>query len=205
MDNKDIIQGSSEWFAIRCGKITASKVSNVLMKPTTAGYRNYRAQLVAERLTNNVEQGFTNSAMAWGTEQEPFARSAYELKTGNLVDTVGFVESIAIPNVGVSPDGLVGDKGLIEIKCPNTATHIENIISQQCPSEYYDQVQFQLEITKRVWCDFVSFDPRMPDEDQLVIVRVQRDNDYITKLIEAVGKFEKDILSTIEAIKEKRK
>ena len=180
-------QGSDEWFAIRIGKVTASRVADVLAK-TKSGYSasrdNYMAQLVCERLTGQKAEGFTNAAMQHGTETEPLARAAYEALKDVLVDEVGFVPHPTIQMAGASPDGLVGDDGLLEIKCPNTATHIDTLLSETVPTKYYTQMQFQLACTGRKWCDFVSFDNRLPEELQLFIKRVPRDDTYI-KLMEA--------------------
>lgn len=180
-------QGSEEWFTIRIGKVTASRVADVIAK-TKTGYSatrdNYMAQLVCERLTGQKAEGFTNAAMQHGTETEPLARAAYEVLKDVLVDEVGFVPHPSIQMAGASPDGLVGDDGLIEIKCPNTATHIDTLLSETVPTKYYTQMQFQLACTGREWCDFVSFDNRLPEELQLFIKRVPRDDTYI-KLMEA--------------------
>jgi len=180
-------QGSEEWFTIRIGKVTASRVADVIAK-TKSGYSasrdNYMAQLVCERLTGQKAEGFTNAAMQHGTETEPLARAAYEALKDVLVDEVGFVPHPSIQMAGASPDGLVGDDGLLEIKCPNTATHIDTLLSETVPTKYYTQMQFQLACTGREWCDFVSFDNRLPPELQLFVKRVPRDETYI-RLMEA--------------------
>lgn len=180
-------QGSDEWFAIRIGKVTASRVADILAK-TKSGYStsrdNYMAQLVCERLTNQKAESFTNAAMQHGTETEPLARAAYEALKDVLVDEVGFVPHPSIKMAGASPDGLVGDDGLIEIKCPNTATHIDTLLNQSVPTKYFTQMQFQMACTGRKWCDFVSFDNRLPEELQLFVKRVPRDDVYI-KIMEA--------------------
>jgi putative phage-type endonuclease len=180
-------QGTEEWFTIRIGKVTASRVADVIAK-TKTGYSasrdNYMAQLVCERLTGQKGESFTNAAMQHGTETEPLARAAYEALQDVLVDEVGFVPHPTIDMAGASPDGLVGDDGLIEIKCPNTATHIETLLSQTVPGKYNTQMQFQMACTGRQWCDFVSFDNRLPEELQLFVTRVPRDEVFI-RLIEA--------------------
>lgn len=180
-------QGSDEWFAIRIGKVTASRVADILAK-TKSGYStsrdNYMAQLVCERLTNQKAESFTNAAMQHGTETEPLARAAYEALKDVLVDEVGFVPHPSIKMAGASPDGLVGDDGLLEIKCPNTATHIDTLLNQSVPTKYFTQMQFQMACTGRKWCDFVSFDNRLPEELQLFVKRVPRDDVYI-KIMEA--------------------
>ena len=180
-------QGSEEWFTIRIGKVTASRVADVIAK-TKTGYSatrdNYMAQLVCERLTGQKGESFSNAAMQHGTDTEPLARAAYEALQDVLVDEVGFVPHPSIEMAGASPDGLVGDDGLLEIKCPNTATHIETLLSQGVPGKYNTQMQFQMACTGRQWCDFVSFDNRLPAELQLFVKRVPRDEVFI-RLIEA--------------------
>jgi len=180
-------QGTEEWFTIRIGKVTASRVADVIAK-TKTGYSasrdNYMAQLVCERLTGQKGESFTNAAMQHGTETEPLARAAYEALKDVLVDEVGFVPHPSIIMAGASPDGMVGDDGLIEIKCPNTATHIDTLLSQTVPGKYNTQMQFQMACTGRQWCDFVSFDNRLPEELQLFVTRVPRDEVFI-RLIEA--------------------
>ena len=187
-----IEQRSDEWFAARIGKVTASRVADVLAK-TKTGYSttrdNYMAQLVCERLTGQKGDSFTNAPMQHGTETEPLARISYEVAQNVLVDEVGFVPHPSIIMAGASPDGLVGDDGLLEIKCPNTATHIETLLSQTVPGKYNTQMQFQMACTGRSWCDFVSFDNRLPAELQLFVKRVPRDNMYIRLMEEEIVKF----------------
>jgi len=180
-------QRTDEWFSARIGKVTASRVADVVAK-TKSGYSasrdNYMAQLVCERLTGKPAESFSNAAMQWGTETEPLARAAYEAKIDVLVDEVGFIDHPSIVNSGASPDGLVGADGLIEIKCPNTATHIDTLLSQTVPKKYADQIFWQMACTGRDWCDFVSYDPRLPPDLQLFIKRIPRDDKYI-QLLEA--------------------
>ena len=185
-------QGSDAWFEARIGKVTASRVADVLAK-TKTGYSasrdNYMAQLVCERLTGQKGENFTNAAMQHGTDTEPLARAAYESLKDVLVDEVGFVPHSSIIMAGASPDGLVGDDGLLEIKCPNTATHIETLLSQTVPGKYNTQMQFQMACTERSWCDFVSFDNRLPAELQMFVKRVPRDNMYIRLMEEEIVRF----------------
>jgi putative phage-type endonuclease len=185
-------QGTEEWFTIRIGKVTASRVADVIAK-TKTGYSatrdNYMAQLVCERLTNQKGESFSNAAMQHGTDTEPLARAAYEAFQDILVDEVAFVPHPSIIMAGASPDGLVGDDGLLEIKCPNTATHIETLLSQSVPGKYNTQMQFQMACTGRQWCDFVSFDNRLPNELQLFVKRVPRDNEFIKQMEDEVVKF----------------
>jgi len=198
-----IEQGSPEWFAQRLGKVTASRVADVIAK-TKTGYStsrdNYMAQLICERMTNTVEPSYTNAAMQWGTDNEPLARAAYEALKDVLVDEVAMIQHPTIEASGASPDGLVGDDGQIEIKCPNTATHIDTLFTQSVPGKYFTQIQWQLACCGRQWCDFVSFDPRMPQELQLFVKRVTRDNDYIQMLEEEVKKFLVELDNKIEKL-----
>jgi putative phage-type endonuclease len=188
----DIIQGSDEWKALRLGKVTASRVADVVARTKTgygASRANYMAQLIAERLTNTVAESYTNAAMQHGTETEPEARAAYEFYQGVTVKEVAFVPHPKIDQAGCSPDGLVGDDGLIEIKCPNTAGHLDTLLGQAAPSKYVDQMQFQMACTERKYCDFVSYDPRMPENMRLFIKRVARDDKRITELESEIAAF----------------
>lgn len=198
-----IAQGSTEWFAQRAGKVTASRVADVIAKTKTgwgASRANYAAQLVAERLTGNVEPTFSNAAMQWGTEKEPEAREAYEYRTGVFVDQVGMIDHPKIAMTGASPDGLVGDDGLVEIKCPNTATHIETLLSGKVPAKYVTQMAWQMACTGRAWCDFVSFDPRMPEHMRLFVQRVDRDDALIATLETEVSAFLTEVSETVAAL-----
>jgi putative phage-type endonuclease len=188
-------QRTEEWFSARLGKVTASRVADVLAKIKTgesASRKNYKMELVVQRLTGKPQESFTNAAMEWGTEQEPFARMAYEAHTGTFVKEEGFVDHPTIEGFGCSPDGLVGD-GLIEIKCPNTATHIETVLENKAPSKYIPQMQCQMAVTGAKWCDFVSFDPRTPEDLQLFIIRVERDEEYIAEMEKEVKLFLQEV------------
>ena len=200
----EIEQGTPEWFAARLGKATGSRIADIIAK-TKTGYStsraNYVAQLVCERLTGKVAESFINAAMQWGTETEPLARAAYEVKTGEMVDQVGFVDHPSIENSGASPDGLVGLFGMLEIKCPNTATHIETLLSQQVPTKYITQMQWQMACAGRQWCDFVSFDPRMPENLQLFIKRVEYDPPYVAMLEKEVIQFLMDVEANVNQLR----
>lgn len=188
-------QGTIEWFAARCGKVTASRVADIIAKTKTgfsASRDNYMAQLVCERMTSKPAESFSNSAMQWGTDTEPFARAAYEAKVDILVSEVGFIDHPSIEMSGASPDGLAGD-GLVEIKCPNTATHIGTLLDQKVPEKYNIQMQWQMACTERPWCDFVSFDPRMPEKYQLFIKRVNFDKQLVDSLENSVIQFLGDV------------
>ena len=184
-------QRTDDWFAARLGKVTASRVADVIAKTKTgygAGRANYAADLVVERLTGQKASSFTNAAMEWGTEQEPQAKAAYAAKTGILVEDVGFIDHPTVAMSGASPDGFAED-GLVEIKCPNTATHLEYIFDGKPPQKYITQMQWQMACAGKPWCDFVSYDPRLPERLQLLVVRVPRDDDYIKMLEQEVTTF----------------
>ena len=188
----DLVQGSDEWKAIRCGKVTASRVADVVAKTKTgwgAGRANYMAELVAERLTGEAASSYTNASMQWGTDMEPEARRAYSFYADADVTEVGFVPHPKIEMAGASPDGLVGDDGLVEIKCPNTATHIETLLDGNVPAKYVAQMQWQMACTGRKWCDFASFDPRLPERMRLFVRRIDRDDKMIAELEHAVVAF----------------
>ena len=201
--NAPIIQGSLEWFAMRIGKATGSRIKDIIAK-TKTGYStsraNYAAQLVAERLTGKVEESFANAAMKWGTECEPLARASYEAEMGVMVDEVGMLEHPAIAMTGASPDGLVGSDGMVEIKCPNTATHIATMLSGKADPQYMSQMQWQMVCANRAWCDFVSFDPRMPADMQLFIVRVPRDDVLIAEYEKEVISFLGEVDATVSKL-----
>jgi putative phage-type endonuclease len=203
-----IIQGTDEWKALRLGRVTASRLSDVLAKIKTgeAAIRaNYKAELVAERLTGKAAESFTNAAMKWGTEAEPLARAAYEAETGELVAEIAFVPHPAILMAGASPDGLVGADGLLEIKAPETKKHIATLLSGQAPAEYLPQMYWQMACTGRKWCDFVSFDPRLPADLQLFIKRVERDEKVIVCYEQEVVQFLSEVDSIIGQLQEFRK
>lgn len=188
----DIIQGSAEWHAIRLGKVTASRVADVVAKTKSgpaASRANYMAELIAERLTGEPAEKFTNVAMQWGTEKEPDARAAYEFRTDATVTEIGFVIHPKIDASGASPDGLVGADGLIEIKCPNTASHLDTLIGQEIAAKYVTQMQWQMACTARKWCDFVSYDPRLPESMRLFVKRVARDDKHIHELESEIAGF----------------
>jgi putative phage-type endonuclease len=199
----EIIQGTPEWFAQRLGKVTASRVADVIAK-TKSGYStsraNYLAQLVAERLTGRVAESFSNAAMQHGTETEPLARMAYETETGLMVTEVAMIDHPTIPMTGASPDGFVGDQGLVEIKCPNTATHIDTLLSDKTQSKYIPQMQWQMACTGKKWCDFVSFDPRLPADMQLFVARVDRDDAYIAELEAEIKTFLSEVETTVQRL-----
>lgn len=202
-------QQTPEWFADRLGKVTASRLADVMAK-TKTGYSatraNYMTQLVLERVTNTRAESYSNAAMQWGNEQEPFARAAYEAHTGQMVEEVGFIQHPDIEDAGASPDGLVGDDGMVEIKCPSSSTALECwLIHAQggnpVDAKYYAQMQWQMRCADRSWCDYVVFDPRMPAKAQLFVFRVQRNEDFLTMAEDEVITFLTEVDIKVQALK----
>lgn len=201
-----MVQGSPEWFAARVGKVTASRVADVIAKTKTgwgASRANYMAELIAERMTGNPAESYTNAAMKWGTETEPEARAAYCFYADTDVAEVGFIDHPTIPMTGASPDGLIGTDGLVEIKCPNTATHIDTLLGSAIPAKYIVQMQWQMVCTDRKWCDWVSYDPRLPGSMQLFVQRVVRAAALIAELEKNVTEFLAEIEVKVRALRER--
>lgn len=198
-----VIQGTDAWRALRAGKVTASRISDLCAR-TKSGYstsrQNYLAELVAERLTGVPAEGFTSAAMSWGTATEPLARDAYSFYADVDVEQVGFIEHPRIPMTGCSPDGCVGETGLVEIKAPLTSTHIETLLGGSIPSKYVLQMQFQMACTGRLWADYVSFDPRMPAHMQLFVCRLPRDEVKIKEIEAEVEKFLAELAVTVNEL-----
>ncbi len=197
------IQGSQAWLQARCGVVTASRFNDVMakIKSGEAAFRyNYKAEIIAERLTGLPTASFSNAAMQWGTDHEDEARRVYESITGTQVEQTGLVKHVDW-EVGASPDGLVGSNGLIEIKCPNTATHIQTLLAKEMPKKHYAQVQGQMWITNRVWCDFVSYDPRLDDKNAIFITRVKKDDEYIKLLCDEIKAFLQEVNELIKELR----
>jgi putative phage-type endonuclease len=187
-----VAQGTEAWLKCRLGKVTASRVADVIARTKTgysASRANYLAELLCERLTKTPAPSFTNDAMRWGTDQEPFARQAYGDRFSVDVYEVGFVDHPEVAMSGASPDGLVGDIGLVEFKCPNTATHLDTLLGEPIAAKYLTQMQWQMACTGRQWCDFVSYDPRLPEPMRLHVQRVARDASVIVDLEHEVSGF----------------
>lgn len=205
----DCAQGTDLWKSTRAGKITASRISDVLSRIKTgeaAARRDYRAQIVAEILTGTPQDDiFINDAMRWGTEQEPFARAAYETTREVLVDQVGLVIHPTIERGAASPDGLVDPDGLVEIKCPKTATHLSYLLAGTVPSQYQPQMLWQMACADARWCDFVSFDPRLPEDLQLFVVRFNRDEERIEEMEEEVERFLAEVDATLASLRNREK
>lgn len=202
----DVEQGSHEWIAARLGKVSASRMADMTARTKTgygASRTNYAAELIVERLTGTPAERYTNAAMAWGTEKEPDAKDAYCFLRDAEIVPVGLVLHPTIAMACASPDGLVGDDGLIEVKCPLSATHIDTLLSETIPEKYVKQMMWQMACTGRQWCDFVSFDPRLPAEMQVFIRRVPRDNALILELEQETVKFLAEIDQTISKLQAK--
>jgi len=194
--SEELQQGTDDWKKARCGKVTASKISDMLAKTQNgwgASRANYAAQLIAERLTRVPAETYVNATMQWGIDTEPKARQDYAFREGNEVQQVGFIDHPRIANSGASPDGLVGKEGLIEIKCPSTATHLDTLLGKPIDNKYILQMQWQMACTGRQWCDFESYDPRLPYELQIKVIRVQRDNVLLVQLEKDVRDFVAEI------------
>ena len=195
----DYEQGSDDWHAARLGLITASKVSEVLSKGV--GRARYMRELAAEIITGQRSDFYTNAAMQWGTETEPQARAYHSMLTGVDIVETGFCTNSEYPGCGVSPDGLLCYDGLVEIKAPNTATHIEYVMAGKLPSRYKPQVQMQMMVTKREWCDFVSFDPRIQTDACIFIKRVERDDKYLQEtMIPAINQFRAELAQMLKKL-----
>lgn len=200
----DIVQGSADWHAIRLGKLTASRIADATARTKTgwgSSRANLIAALIAERLTGVAADSYTNAAMQWGTDQEPIARAAYEFMRDCEVVQIGFVEHPVIAMSGASPDGLVGDDGLVEIKAPSTATHLDTLLGDSIEAKYLKQMNWQMACSGRQWCDFVSFDPRLPASMQLFIKRVNRDNALIASLEKEATDFLAELDAKIAALR----
>lgn len=200
-----IEQGSQDWHAARLGCVTASRVADVVAK-TKSGYsaarQTYLGQLLSERLTGLATEIFQNSAMRWGSDMEAFGVEAYEAATGLETFQVGFLFHPNLAYAGASPDRLVAPDGLVEVKCPTTSTHIETLLKGEVPERYQIQMQWQMACTGRAWCDFVSFDPRLPEAYQLFIQRVPRDAERIAALEQEVAMFLEELEAKLDALEE---
>lgn len=204
-------QKTEEWYAIRAGKASGSGVKNIRAKiksGESATRRNYRMKLVMERLLGRpLEDGYSNAYMERGTEMEPIARAMYEAESENMVDEVAWVPHPTIENFGVSPDGLVGTDGLVEIKVPSMPVHIGywlDAMDGKVPTDYTDQMLAQLACTQRKWCDFVSYDDRVVEDMQLVVIRFEPDRKEIEELEKEVKQFLHEVDQEVLKINQRR-
>jgi YqaJ-like viral recombinase domain len=200
----ELEQGSDEWRQIRCGKVTGSRINDVLAKLKSGGEAktraDYRMELVAERLTGVPEEQYVNGYMRWGTEYEPLARAAYEVVFDVVLEQVGFVIHPTMPFAGCSPDAFLGDKGIAGFKCPKTTTHLRWRQKNSCPEEHVAQLYWELCCTGREWADFVSYDPRLPEPLQLFAVRVFPEKELMIQMEHAVYEFNAEIEASIGSI-----
>lgn len=199
----DCEQGSDEWRLARLGRVGASMIADATAKTKTgwgASRANLAARLVAERLTGNLSESFVNDAMRWGIEKEAEAREFYSFVHGCEVRQIGLVLHATIDDAVASPDGLIGDDGLVEIKCPQTSTHIDTLLSGEADSRYLKQMQWQMACTGRAWVDWVSYDPRMPDDMRMFVKRVPRDDAMIADLEAQIREFLAEVSATVDCL-----
>jgi putative phage-type endonuclease len=196
-------QQTEQWHNARLGKATASRMADVMAR-TKSGYgasrANYMTELVLERLTGRRAEGYTNAAMQWGIDTEAEAKAAYEFRTNAEIMPCGFIDHFMIDMTGASPDGLIGEDGLIEIKCPNSSTHIEYLLTGMVPKKYELQMQWQMACTGRQWCDFVSYDPRLPANLSMLVKRIDRDEALIEDMSIEVREFLDEVNRTVELL-----
>ena len=207
LDNP-IEQGSDAWFLMKLGKISGSRISDVLTEgrggAESLTKKKYKNELIRERLTGKRIPSYKTPLMARGIELEPLARAFYEHTYQLMVDQVPFVDHPTIAMAGCSPDGLVGTDGLLEIKCPSPENHLGHLLEngQVLIKTYYDQVQWQLVVTQRQWCDLISFDPEMPDHLKMFVVRILVDQDWKEKAEAAVIALNAEIETILTNLKE---
>lgn len=195
------------WLQQRCGKVGASSIWRVMAKTRTgvsAERANYMAEIICERLTGQPTESFKSQAMQDGIDREATARSLYEFQTDVTVQLAGWVPHPMMPDCGASPDGLVGDVGLVEIKCPQRAGHLATLLGGAVPDKYVKQVQWQMACTDRKWCDFVSFNPDFPGDLQLYVERIERDDDFIATAEVEVWKFIQEVEQKIGSLQKLR-
>lgn len=205
MTTINLIQGTPEWRQARCGSLGASRIAEALARTKTgwgASRANLMAELICERLTGIPADSYTNAAMQWGIDTEPMARAAYSFHSGFDVVQVGLIHHPRIAGTHASPDGLVSGDGLVEIKCPNSATHIETLLVEGVPEKYLKQAQWQMACTDRHWCDWVSFDPRMPESMRLFIKRIARDEKMISDMEKEVLAFLRELESKVQGLRQ---
>jgi predicted phage-related endonuclease len=193
----DCEQNRAEWIWARTGRVTASRVGDMMATLKRGGEaasrRDYRAELIAERLTGRAQDHYVSKEMQFGTEQEPFGRTAYEIKTENTVDQVGFIFHPWLDFTGASPDGLIGQDGGLELKCPKTTSHLAYMMAGTVPKEYQDQMLWNMACAERGWWDFVSYDSRLPEKLKLFIVRMERDEERIVEIEQEILKLNFEI------------
>ena len=204
MNQKISEQRTTEWFNARLGLVTASRINDVMAK-TKSGYsasrNNYMTEKILEILTGKVAESYTSTSMQWGIDTEPLAIKEYELRTFYHVEKAGFIHHPTIEKAGASPDGFIGENGLIEVKCPNTSTHFDTLLNDKVDRKYILQMQFQLACVGCEWCDFVSYDPRLPDYLQMYTKRFDRDEEIIKDIECEVIKFIDELNEKLEVLR----
>ena len=205
-EDNELEQRTDEWFEARLGMVTASRISEVVGKTSSGSYSssraNYMTDLILEKLTGKQVEKFSSQAMEWGTEKENDALNVYGFHSSNNVNLCGFIRHNEIEGAGASPDGLVGEEGLVEIKCPNSATHLKTLLNGKIAKKYLLQMQFQMACTGRKWCDFVSYDPRFEGNMTIFIKKVDRDDKLIDGLNKEVLLFINEMDEKIKKLKE---
>lgn len=205
MTTINLVQGTDEWRLARCGSLGASRIADALARTKTgwgASRANIMAELICERLTGIPAETYVNEAMQWGTDTEPMARAAYSFHSGYDVVQVGLVKHPKIEGTHASPDGLVSGDGLLELKCPKSATHIETLLVGSIPDKYLKQAQWQMACTGRHWCDWVSFDPRMPESMRLFTKRIARDETMIADMEKEISLFLRELESKVQGLRQ---
>jgi len=202
-----ILQGTDEWLAARRGNVTGSRIKDVLANGRGGGEsltrKKYIYQIALERVTGITPDSYKSDAMERGNILEPDAVAVYEWQTGNVSDEVGFVYHPTIDRYGASPDRLIGDDGVIEVKSVMPHTHIDWMKAGVVPSEHKKQMQSEMDVTGRKWCDFVSYCPELPIEIQLFVVRLDRDEDFIKEMHEKIAIFLKEVDDMVDWIKKR--
>lgn len=192
--------GTEAWMQARLGRVTASRIADVTARTKTgwgASRANYAAELIAERLTGVPAESYKSAAMQWGTDHEAEAVASYVFLEDATVTPAGYIDHPTIAMAGATPDGFAAPDGLIEVKCPLVATHIDTLLAQRVPEKYFKQMQFQMAVSGRAWCDYISYDPRLPQKMRLFVKRVARNNNVIADLENQVVAFLAEIDDTL--------
>ena len=210
MNAPGIYYPQAEWFQARIGILTSSKIHAAITKRQKGGThdlverRKLKLQMISELRTGLTTEHFVSAAMDWGVENEPRARAEYEFRTGRTVDQLGLVLHADNPRFGATTDGFVAPEGILEIKCPETYTHYDYLTSGEIPKEYLDQIDWQMACCgpEIEWCDFVSYDPRIEDDDEnMLIIRHERNNKRIAEMEDLGTEFLAETVAMFEQIK----
>lgn len=206
----DLEQGTAEWLTMRCGACTASRLNDALAKlkdltKESADRANYRKELAIERLTGNAYPHFVTEAMQHGIDNEPIARAEYEILTGQEVTPIGLAMHDEIKYFSASTDGLVGKDGMLEIKCLGSINHLDILIAGEIPKKYHWQMLGGMACAERQWCDFVSYDPRMPADLQLFVKRLERSDALISGMLLEVVQFLSEVDAMVAGLKQRNR